>query len=329
MIILSIVAIKYKPAYKVTISGSNLGFVENKKVMEAKVDKYMKDTSGNIAFREIEAMPEYEFKLVNRDVQDNSHEIMVAIDGLTSTTYKVYAITSNGEERMTVSSVPEAEEIINNVKSDLIPEVDLKLGIIDKYTTELNLTGKDTAISQLNEFKDVKVKEYQEQKAEQERMERERKAKERAKRYSTSGSTSIAMAASTGTGNINGMSLSIPVSGSISSRFGASSSRRSGSHTGLDIACPAGTGIRPISSGTVIFASYNGSYGNLIKVDHGNGIQSWYAHCSSINVGVGQTVGPGSVIGAVGSTGNSTGPHLHLEIRINGAPVNPQNYLYR
>ena len=132
----------------------------------------------------------------------------------------------------------------------------------------------------------------------------------------------------TPTGNINGIALSIPVSGSISSRFGASSSIRSSSHTGLDIATSSGTGIRPASAGTVTFAGYKGSYGNLIIINHGNGIETYYAHCSAIYVSPGQTVDTGSIIGAVGATGNATGPHLHLEIRINGTPVNPENYLY-
>ena len=63
-------------------------------------------------------------------------------------------------------------------------------------------------------------------------------------------------------------------------------------------------------------------------VDHGDGVQSWYAHCNTINVGVGEQVSTDTCISTVGSTGNSTGPHLHLEIRLNGNAVNPQNYLY-
>ena len=66
----------------------------------------------------------------------------------------------------------------------------------------------------------------------------------------------------------------------------------------------------------------------MIVIDHGNGVQSYYAHCNSINVSVGSSVTTDTVIGTVGSTGNSTGPHLHLEIRINGVAYNPQNYLY-
>jgi murein DD-endopeptidase MepM/ murein hydrolase activator NlpD len=97
----------------------------------------------------------------------------------------------------------------------------------------------------------------------------------------------------------------------------------------LDIAATTGTPIKVISDGTVTFAEYNGSYGLLVKVDHGNGVESWYAHTSKIYVKVGQELKAGDVIAAVGSTGNSTGPHLHLEIRINGEHVNPQNYLYK
>lgn len=129
---------------------------------------------------------------------------------------------------------------------------------------------------------------------------------------------------------INGIKLACkPVSGTISSRYGVSSSIRSSNHTGLDIASSSGTPIKVVASGTVTHASYKGSYGNLVKVEHGNGIETWYAHTSKMYVTVGQKVQAGEVIAAVGSTGNSTGSHLHLEIRINGQHVNPQNYLYK
>ena len=129
---------------------------------------------------------------------------------------------------------------------------------------------------------------------------------------------------------INGINVSVlPVSGTISSRFGVRSSIRSGAHTGLDIACSSGTNIKVVAEGKVVFAEMNGAYGNLIKVDHGNNVQTWYAHCSKIIAKVGQKVKAGDVIGKVGSTGNSTGPHLHLEIRINDTAVNPQKYLYK
>lgn len=84
-----------------------------------------------------------------------------------------------------------------------------------------------------------------------------------------------------------------------------------------------------MADGVVTNASYSGSYGNLVKVDHGNGVETWYAHTSKMYVKKGQEVKAGDEIATVGSTGNSTGPHLHLEIRLNGEHINPQKYVYK
>ena len=98
-------------------------------------------------------------------------------------------------------------------------------------------------------------------------------------------------------------------------------------HTGIDFKADEGTGIKACASGTVIYSAYKGSYGNLVIIDHGNDAQTCYAHCSDLYVSQGQTINQGDIIAAVGSTGNSTGPHLHLELRINGNPVDPIPYL--
>lgn len=100
-------------------------------------------------------------------------------------------------------------------------------------------------------------------------------------------------------------------------------------HTGIDIGATMGSNIVAAESGTVILANYgwNGGYGNYIILSHGNGITTRYAHASQLYVSAGQTVSKGQVIAAVGSTGNSTGPHLHFEVRQNGSHTNPLNYL--
>lgn len=100
-------------------------------------------------------------------------------------------------------------------------------------------------------------------------------------------------------------------------------------HTGIDIGAAYGTNIVAAESGTVLLASYgyNSGYGNYIIINHGNGLTTRYAHCSSLNVTTGQTVSRGQVIGLIGSTGNSTGAHLHFEVRINGTHYNPLDYL--
>ena len=98
-------------------------------------------------------------------------------------------------------------------------------------------------------------------------------------------------------------------------------------HEGIDIGAGSGTPIRAAAAGTVIHAGWLGGYGNLVVIDHGGGVATAYGHQSSIAAGSGAFVAQGQVIGYVGSTGNSTGPHLHFEVRVNGAPQDPLGYL--
>lgn len=119
-----------------------------------------------------------------------------------------------------------------------------------------------------------------------------------------------------------------PVSGRISSYFGGRYIFGSYSyHSGLDITCSYGTSIKAADGGRVTFAGYKGSYGNLVIITHDNGTQTYYAHNSSLLVSAGDKVYQGQVIAKAGSTGRSTGPHCHFEVRVNGTAVNPLNYL--
>ena len=98
-------------------------------------------------------------------------------------------------------------------------------------------------------------------------------------------------------------------------------------HEGIDLAVRVGTPVVAAASGTVIVAGWLGGYGNLVVIDHGNGIATAYGHNTSVTVGVGQSVAQGQLISYSGSTGHSTGPHVHFEVRINGTPVDPLGYL--
>lgn len=116
-----------------------------------------------------------------------------------------------------------------------------------------------------------------------------------------------------------------PVAGAITDGFGWVSGRR---HTGLDFPAALGTPVAAAGRGVVAFAGWNdGGYGNLIVIRHRLGFESWYAHLSSIGISPGVAVVGGTVIGAVGSTGHSTGPHLHFEVRQFGSPIDPVHRL--
>jgi murein DD-endopeptidase MepM/ murein hydrolase activator NlpD len=115
-----------------------------------------------------------------------------------------------------------------------------------------------------------------------------------------------------------------PVSGPVTSPFGMRWGRM---HEGIDIGAGTGTPIHAAASGTVIYAGWEEGYGNLVVIDHGGNLATAYGHQSQIAVSNGQQVGQGETIGYVGCTGHCTGPHLHFEVRINGAPVDPLGYL--
>ena len=124
----------------------------------------------------------------------------------------------------------------------------------------------------------------------------------------------------------------LPVDGTITSRFGRRSDPFHGKkrqHKGLDIAAPEGTPIHPIRPGTVVSSGERGGFGNVVVLDHGDGTTSLYAHCSELLVKKGDQVKRGQVIATVGSTGRSTGPHLHLEVHRDGKAVDPMAELKR
>jgi murein DD-endopeptidase MepM/ murein hydrolase activator NlpD len=131
-------------------------------------------------------------------------------------------------------------------------------------------------------------------------------------------------AGSTGTGEPSAAGLIWPCDGVVVSGFGMRWGRM---HEGIDIGCAYGAPNRAAAAGTVIYSGWLGGYGNLVVVDHGNGVSTAYAHASALLVSVGQQVSQGETVSLVGSTGNSSGPHLHFEVRVNGQAVDPLLYL--
>lgn len=289
--------------YKVSASGTELGYIQNKEALKEIVkESILEKEEKNVDTIDIQTNPEYELKLVDRTTQINEEEMVATIEKDAVVTYKYYEIALNNETIDLVNTLEEAEELIEQINGDNTDK-ELDLSVIEKYTQN----KEEVETSELEIAKQGVQAKIEEQ------LEKQREKEEK-----------NAMP------EISGIKLATkPITGTITSRYGERSSLRSSTHTGLDIATTTGTPIQVVADGTITSASYSGSYGNLVKVDHGNGVETWYAHTSKMYVTVGQTVTAGDVIATVGSTGNSTGPHLHFEIRMNGEHVNPQNYLYK
>lgn len=298
------VVVIYKPIYKVSLNGEFLGYCQNKAELQLKINEYLKSGNGdsdNIAFAELENLPKYEICLLKKDIVTTDEEIYDKVISTGTTYYKYYAILLDGTEKLYVASLDEAESTIQKLKDKDSNNIN-KLSISEKYETDLqDFVSTEDAVSQLYEKKVVIAKSPVS--------------------YSSSANLSSTVV------SLNGVSLSRPVSGTISSRFGI---RGGVSHKGLDIAAPKGTPIYAAASGTVITSAYgwNGGYGNYVVINHGDGINTAYGHCSSLVAKVGQTVNQGDLIAYVGSTGDSSGNHLHFEVRVNGVAQNPQNYVY-
>lgn len=304
VIIVAAVIILYKPIYKVSLNGEKIGYCQDKETLQNKINEYMEtgdEGQKNVAFVQIDDMPEYEMCLQKKGIQTNDEEIFQKIKETGVTYFRFYAIADDNKEKIYLSTFDEAEKAIKELKKKESRN-SKDLTIVEKYESELpTISTKSQAVAKLYEKKIVVVT------------------------YKNTPSSGFSTSTSVSSKKVNlGMNLVRPVSGIVTSRYGY---RWGSTHTGIDIGAPSGTSIKAAAGGTVIFSGWKGSYGKMIVVSHGNGIQTYYAHCSSLLVSSGQTVSAGQVIAKVGSTGRSTGPHLHFEIRVNGSTINPQSYI--
>lgn len=305
VIIIGILSLIYKPTYSVTLNGEFIGYTSNKSSLQKRINEYMeKGEENNIAFVDIEELPQYSLCFLKKGVETNDDEIFEKVKSTGKSYYEYYAIVLNSEEKYYVGTDSEAEEIIDELKEKKSKNAS-QIAYTKVHATELKeFTGKDDVVKALY----VKQPTYVASSA-----------------YKTYTGNRIA-STEVSSASVLGINIIKPVSGLITSRFGA---RSRGNHTGLDIATSYGTTIVAAAGGTVTFSGNRGNgYGNYVIISHGGGVQTLYGHCSALYVTEGQTVSQGEAIAAVGSTGNSTGNHLHFEIRINGEYVNPQNYLY-
>lgn len=300
----SAIAFFYQPTYAVSLNGELIGYTKNKSELQNKINQYMEgETEEGVAFRQIDSLPDYTLCLLKKDYELNDDEIYAKVTENGTQYYKYYAITDEKKEKYYVSTFEEAESVIKKLKDkDSVNKNDL--GIVEKYDTATKeFTSVETCVSKLYE------------------------ARPKVVTYANTASSGSVSGSSYKKVDI-GISLIRPTSGVITSRFGNRESIRSSPHRGLDIAAPTGTIIKAAASGTVVAAGTSGSYGKMIRISHGNGVETLYAHCSVLSVSTGDKVTQGQVIGKVGTTGNVTGPHVHFEVRKNGVLLNPQNYVY-
>lgn len=296
------VSFAYRPIYSVTLNGQMVGYTEDKSGLQEKINNYIEKGNGeNVAFVEINELPQYHLCLLKKDITTNDEEIYQKVISAGVPYYKYFAIAVDKEEKVYVSSFEEAEQVVNKLKEKDSNNKD-KLSIIEKYNTSLeSFKTVEQCVSDLYVKKVVPI---------------------------VMNSAVAASGMNTSNQKVElGISLIRPVSGVITSRFGARWGR---THKGIDIGASQGTTIVAAASGTVTVSQYgySGGYGNYVMLSHGNGIETLYGHCTSLLVTVGEQVAQGQPIATVGSTGNSTGPHLHLEIRVNGIAQDPQNYVY-
>lgn len=279
---------KYKPSYKVTISGEEVGYITNKKEFENIINEKILNQNGkNIAFVDIPEMPKYEFLFIKNTKETSEEEIFNKIQDMAEVTYKIYAITLNNENTTYVNSLEEAETAIAKIKEEKADKLDeIEIGIQEIYTKNIEETTNTIEVASAISKTETEIANI---------------VKEQEKIKSAT---------------FEGVYFAVkPVTGTITSRFGANESIRDHTHMGMDIAAPNGTSIKAAADGTITYSGWMGGYGNLIIISHGNGIETYYGHCSKLYVSVGKEVKAGDVIAAVGSTGNSTGNHLHFEIR--------------
>ena len=312
--IISIVLIKYKPMYHVKIGNKEIGYIEEKQNIKSYVEEIINsEQNENIAFIEMSEEPMIEYQLVSRDTSTCDEELKKVIKENLSIEYTTYAITCNGSNIAYVSTMEEAEKIIEDIKGKYSLQDTKSIGVLQVYSdnyNEIKATNLKNATKKVAKVVDKTKK-----------------------------STTVKVAKTVEKGeniahkaNANGIKFTVkPLSGVITSRYGGRRSPGgigSTNHKGLDISAKSGTTIKATASGIVKFAGYKGSLGNLVIIDNGSGVETYYGHCSKLYVKKGQKVAAGNKIAAVGQTGAATGPHLHFEVHVNGTAVNPQRYIY-
>ena len=366
IVILSILQIAYSQTYEVSLNGKVIGYTRDKVVLQKRINDYINSGNGDdVAFVEVDTLPTYKAILLKRNIKTNDEEILNKVVESGIAYYKYYAIAVDNQEKAYLKTFGEAEKVIQELKNKKSTNAD-SLGIVEKYAKKqvaekeiatqvsqsetkvadtgatsdvpVDSDGDSDELPDVKELTEVKLASvddsinqlYVQQKSTSRSAKNARTSSTGSKSSTYEQRAKVVDNSQTGVKTDLGVTLIKPISSgyTITSRFGW---RSRDNHPGLDVAAPKGTAIKAAAGGTVIFAgsgSPYGGYGNIVVIQSNSSTAIRYAHCSKIYVRRGEVVEQGQVIAAVGSTGISTGNHLHFEIRYNGKKIDPQKYVY-
>ena len=307
--IVAIVLATYKPVYSVLINGEFQGYVSSKTKLQSDIETYLQEgDSDKVGYILLNSRPEYEFDLVKKDVPTKDEAVLELVKQSCDIYYRVYAINVNEKDVCLVESLQDAQSIVDKVNSAQ-----------KSYTKKATVMISEKYEKQYDAISDLEVAANDiiaPIKKENEKVQK------KVQTYAASKTVPQSVLDALRSQNAD-LKFGLPLSSYVvTSRYGY---RRSGFHTGIDYAAPIGTPIHAIEDGVVTCSEWKGNYGYLIKVQHTGGFETYYAHCSRFAVSAGDTVKKGDVVAYVGSTGNSTGPHCHLEIRYDGSTINPES----
>ncbi len=297
----------YRPTYKISFKGKFIGYSRDVFNIKNKIQESIFNGDDEVAYYQIDEKPEYEFTFMKAQFVPDDEKIIEEIKEEATPVYKTYAVKENDEIKARVATYSEASKILSELKkkeSDNLEDITIELQY-EKEEPKLVKTDKVVADLYVEKPEPVYTPIYRD--------------------YAY-------LSRSAGISNVRmdlPVSFTLPVgTGIISTKF-LDPYYGFGIHKGIDIATYGGESIpmRAAASGTVVSCGWDGQYGNVLEIDHGGGVITLYAHASSLSVSNGETVSAGQYIGDTGSTGLSTGNHLHFEVIYNGIKLNPEYYI--
>jgi len=309
---------KFKFVYMVEMGGVELGLVNDKDKFEKDVKDTLENLEEPVVSAKLQENPKYSLRLVDKDDIDvDDNYVFAKVEEKIEKTYRYYNIKEDDKLLAKVSTKEERDNLLKELEEG-------------KQVKDLKVEEEETKEYYIISYEEAK----QLASTNVDNIENEKKSKLEKEKIEKRNTNIVKNIRRGGTVSASSSSNASAMLGSLSFRRPLNSSRVSAGylgypgHRGIDFPSPQGTPVMAAESGTVTTVMYsNKSYGNRVIIDHGNGISTLYGHNSTIGVSLGQKVSKGQTIAGVGSTGNSTGNHVHFEIRINGKPINPTSYV--